>query len=235
MISFFIPIRKGSKRIKNKNFKPLPGYRFGLTEIKIKQIIKFKNLIKKNKIKKKFEYVVSTNCKKTINFLKPYKWIKIHKRFDADSGDDSLDRLIKLVPKICQGKYVLWTHVTSPFFNERHYLRFIEEFFKKKLHKSAFSADKIQKFLYSKKKGWISHNAKIKKWPRTQDLESLYIANNAAFITHRNIYKLYRDRICKNPLPIVSDFGSSFDIDDYNDFYKLKAKLKKNYNVFKNF
>ena len=53
MISFFIPIRKGSKRIKNKNFKPLPGYRFGLTEIKIKQIIKFKNLIKKNKIKKK--------------------------------------------------------------------------------------------------------------------------------------------------------------------------------------
>ena len=53
MISFFIPIRSGSKRIKNKNFKPLPGYKFGLTEIKFKQIEKFRQLIKRE-IKLKF-------------------------------------------------------------------------------------------------------------------------------------------------------------------------------------
>mgnify|MGYP001331902613 FL=1 len=43
MISFFIPIRAGSKRIKNKNLKKLPGFNYGLTEIKIRQIKKFKN------------------------------------------------------------------------------------------------------------------------------------------------------------------------------------------------
>ena len=37
-ISIFIPIRKNSKRIKNKNIKPLPGLKFGLTELKIKQL-----------------------------------------------------------------------------------------------------------------------------------------------------------------------------------------------------
>ena len=34
MISFFIPIRKNSKRIKNKNIKKIGRNKFGLTEIK---------------------------------------------------------------------------------------------------------------------------------------------------------------------------------------------------------
>ena len=40
MISIFLPIRKGSKRVKNKNLRPIGSIRFGLTEIKIKQIKK---------------------------------------------------------------------------------------------------------------------------------------------------------------------------------------------------
>ena len=43
MISIFIPIRKGSKRVKNKNIKKIGKFNLGLTEIKIKQIIKLKN------------------------------------------------------------------------------------------------------------------------------------------------------------------------------------------------
>ena len=67
MITIFIPIRKGSKRVKNKNLKSLPKYKFGLVEIKIKQIIELKKLIKKKNIIHNFEYVVSTNCNKTIS------------------------------------------------------------------------------------------------------------------------------------------------------------------------
>jgi CMP-N-acetylneuraminic acid synthetase len=225
MISFFIPIRKGSKRIKNKNFKSLPGYKFGLTEIKVLQLLKFKKILKKLKIKRKFEFIISTNCEKTIKFLKPYKWIKLHIRLNKDAMDDSMDRLIKIVPKVCAGKHILWTHVTSPFFNENNYLDFVNTFLKSK-YKSAFSANKVQKFLFSKKRGWISHNASNKKWPRTQDLETIYVANSAAFIADRNIYKFKKNRVDKNPLPIISDFGSSLDIDDYKDFQNLKKNLK---------
>lgn len=227
MISFFIPIRKGSKRVINKNFRPLPGYRFGLTEIKIKQLLKFKKL-KKKEFKNKFEFVFSTNCEKTLKFLKKYNdEFKIHIRSDKDSSDDSLDRLIKLVPSLCKGKYILWTHVTSPFFNEKNYYDFIKLFLKSKYHKSAFSADIMQKFLFSKKKGWISHNDNIKKWPRTQDLEPIYVANSAAFIAHRNIYKFKKNRIDKNPLPIISNYENGLDIDDLKDFLNLKKNLKK--------
>ena len=43
MISIFVPIRSGSKRVKNKNIKKIGKFNLGLTEIKIKQIFKLKN------------------------------------------------------------------------------------------------------------------------------------------------------------------------------------------------
>ena len=226
MISFFLPIRKGSKRVKNKNFKSLPGHKFGLTELKIKQILKFKNLTKKYFPTLNFEFIVSTNCEKVFLFIKKYPWIKIHERRNNLATDDSLDRLIRIVPKICKGDHILWTHVTSPRFDHLEYLNFIKTFLKKtKFHKSAFSADKLQKFLFSKKKR-ISHNKNKKKWPRTQDLTPVYVANSAAFIANREVYSKDHDRICSNPLPIVSKLNKSMDIDDLNDFENLKYLLK---------
>ena len=135
MISFFIPIRKNSKRVKNKNLKRIGEYKFGLTEIKLNQLEKFKNNIKKDKVLKKieFEYVISSDDRRIYNIVKKYKWIKFHKRSYKLSTDNSLDQLIKLVPKICKGTTILWTHVTSPFFNEESYIKFIKFFLKKKI------------------------------------------------------------------------------------------------------
>ena len=78
MISVFIPIRKGSKRVKNKNFKKLPNFKNGLTEIKVKQLKKFRLFSKK--LKQEFEYVVSTDSEKILKILKNYPWIKSYKR-----------------------------------------------------------------------------------------------------------------------------------------------------------
>ena len=231
MISFFIPIRKGSKRVKDKNIKPLPGYKFGVTELKIKQLLRLRKLLKKQKKKElnKFEFVVSTDCARTKKYLIKFKWLKIHNRSKNLATDDSLDLLIKEVPKICTGKYILWTHVTSPFFNENDYLNFLIEFFKNKnqKNKSAFSADIINKFIFSKKNGWVSHDAKKKKWPRTQDLNDLYLANSAAFIAEKEVYKKNKDRLCKNTFPILTRNISGFDLDNKKDFQHLRQVLKK--------
>ena len=51
MISIFLPIRKGSRRIINKNLKKLPYFKNGLTELKIKQLEKFK---KREELEKRF-------------------------------------------------------------------------------------------------------------------------------------------------------------------------------------
>lgn len=218
MISIFLPIRKGSKRIKNKNIRKFGKFNLGLTEIKIKQIKKFIDFYKK---KINFELIVATDCPKVLKYCKKFKWVKIFKRNQKISGDHSLQKIIKLVPNICSGDLILWTHVTSPLFNSYCYVNFLNLFLKKKNNKrSAFSADIIQKFLYKKK--WISHNYKKIKWPRTQDLEPIYAINSAAFISSRNIYLKNNDRLCKNPIPIVSKKNSGFDIDDIEDLDTLK-------------
>jgi len=232
VISFFIPIRKGSKRVKDKNIKPLPGYKFGVTELKIKQLLRLRKLLKKQKKNdlNKFEFVVSTDCLRTKKYLLKFKWLKIHNRSKNLATDDSLDLLIKEVTKICIGKYILWTHVTSPFFNESDYLDFLIKFFKNKdkKNKSAFSADIINKFIFSKKIGWVSHDTKRKKWPRTQDLNNLYVANSAAFIAEREVYKKNKDRLCKNTFPILTRDISGFDLDNKKDFQYLRQIFKKN-------
>ena len=73
MISFFVPIRKGSKRVKNKNIKKIKRFIQGLTEIKIKQFLKLNNSLGK---KLKFEFIVATDCNKTLDFCKKGSWIK---------------------------------------------------------------------------------------------------------------------------------------------------------------
>ena len=165
-ISIFIPIRKNSKRVKNKNIRYIPGFNFGLTELKIKQMEKLKRLFNKNS-KVNLEFIVSTDCTKVQTYLRKFKWIKVYKRKKSLATDDSLEKLIKYVPSICVNKYILWTHVTSPLFNEVDYKNFIESFFKFtakiKISKSAFSADIIQKFILDNKGKWVSHNYKKKK------------------------------------------------------------------------
>ena len=227
-LTIFLPIRKGSKRIKNKNTKSLPNLKLGITELKIYQLNKLRIYYKKI-YKKRLEIIISTDCSKIYNFTKNFKWLKVIKRKKYLSTDDSLSKLIQYVPKICLSKYILWTHVTSPKFNEKDYLNFIDKFLKirkkKPSCKSAFSADLIQKFILNYKNKWVSHSYKKKKWPRTQDLKPLYVINSAAFLSLRDVYIKDKDRLCKKPIPIISRRNSSFDIDTLEDFKEIRNEL----------
>ena len=59
LISIFVPIRKNSKRVKNKNIKQIKHHKLGLTEIKISQIFELLKKIKKDKILKQYNYEAS--------------------------------------------------------------------------------------------------------------------------------------------------------------------------------
>ncbi|WP_440635230.1 hypothetical protein [Candidatus Pelagibacter sp. HIMB1746] len=233
MISIFIPIRKNSKRVKNKNIHKIKKYKLGLTEIKILQLEKFRNKISKLKklriFNHKFEYIISTDLPEVIKFCKKFNWIKIHKRKPSLSGDNSLQKLIDIIPEICSGNYILWTHVTSPYFSSDSYINFLKVFFNKKKQKkiqSAFSANLIGKFVYCKKRGWISHDTRKIKWPKTQDLKPLFSMNSAAIISERKVYINNKDRLSKKPLPILSNLKEGFDVDNNEDFEVVKNEIK---------
>lgn len=222
-ISIFLPIRKNSKRLKNKNILRVKNYKFGLTDIKVKQLLRVQKYLKKNGFT--CEFVISTDIKKIIYALKKNKNIKLHVRTKRLSTDNSLQSLINIVPNICKCEYILWTHVTSPLYNENEYINFIQKFYKIK-NESAFSCSLVNKFLMNDKNEWISHDYKKIKWPKTQDLKKIYEIDSAVFISKQKNYLLMKDRLDKSPFPIVTKKYLGLDIDDEEDF-KIFKKIWK--------
>ena len=115
---------------------------------------------------------MSTDCSIVKNYIQKFRWLKIHNRTKELARDDCLDQLIEEVPKLCEGQYILWTHVTSCF-DHTSYEKMILKFLRsKKKYDSAFSADLIGTFIINDNNKWVSHNYFKKKWPRTQDLKN---------------------------------------------------------------
>ena len=216
LINVFLPCRSSSVRIKNKNIRKFSDKKFGLFQLKIKKL----NLIKKKKKK-----IFSKNDIKILNFLKKkkYKNVIIDKRPNyLCRSSTSTDQLIKYVPNIIKSGHVLWTHVTSPFFNDNDYYKAIN-LYKKNIKKydSLMGVSKIQDFIYDEKKP-INFNKKKEKWPPTQSLKKLFIINNSIFITSIKNYIKYNDRIGKKPLMMQINKIKSFDVDWQEDFIIAK-------------
>ena len=208
----FLPVRKGSQRIKNKNTKKFCGIIGGLTHIKISQLLKSKYIKK---------IIVSTNDNQVKKIVRTFKnnQILIDDRPDKlANSNTSTDSLIKYVSKIISYDYILWTHTTSPFIHSRIYDKIIKSFFENHLQfDSLMTVTKIQKFLWNYK-GPINYNPKLEKWPRTQFLKPIYEINSGAFIANIDIYKKKMDRVGKNPFLYELKEHEALDIDWKIDF-----------------
>ena len=218
LINVFLPCRSSSIRVKNKNIKKFSNKKFGLFQLKIEQLIITKGI---NNI------IVSTNDIKILNYFKRKKYNKviIDKRPEhLCKSSTSTDQLIKYVPKIIKSGHVLWTHVTSPFFNNKDYSEAIKLYKKNvKKYDSLMGVTKIQDFIYNKNKP-INFNKKKEKWPRTQTLKKLFVVNNSIFLTSTKNYSKYGDRVGKKIY--LMDIGKikSLDVDWPEDF-KLAEKI----------
>ncbi len=225
-IAVFLPIRKGSQRIINKNTRPFAGYEKGLLELKLEQLVKLN-------VK---EIVVSTNDEESIKYiekvLSSYPNLKLDIRPDyLASSTTSLTDLIKYVPTITNCEHILWTHVTSPFIDSEIYNKSIKEY-KESLKKgfdSLISVSSFQNFLWDKEKSDIINRVGELRWPQTQDLKKLYEINSAIFICNRSIYKKYNDRVGNNPILFEMGTIQSLDVDWEEDFKIAEAVYEKFY------
>ena len=219
----FLPCRAGSQRVKDKNTRKFANYKMGLFELKIRDLIKVKSI---NNI------VVSTNEIKIINYLKEKKFQKVRIDYRPDnlcSSKTTTDKLIKYVPKVIKSGHVLWTHVTSPFFDNNEYDKSIG-IYKNKIHKgfdSLMSVSPINKFIWDSKKP-INYDYKKIKWPFTQKIKTLYEVNSAIFINSIENYKRLDNRIGKKPFfHEIEDF-KKIDVDTYSDF-EIAERIYKKY------
>jgi len=214
-ISLFIPVRKGSERIPNKNTRNFGGIKGGLLEFKLKNLIGFENVD---------EIVISSNDEKCLEIAASYTTrisnLKLIERPD-DLGDSQtkLSDLIRYAGEICGGDHVLWTHVTAPFFTAENYREAIKKYTEVKLKgfDSLITGNEFQEYLMNPDTGKLINNHSPEQWPRTQDLQKLFQINNAVFLAERVKYKEGK-RTGDKPFYMPVSKLASLDVDWEEDF-----------------
>lgn len=218
-INVFLPCRSGSQRVKNKNIRKFHKYKFGLIELKINQLLKVKEID---------QITMSTDDKKIIKFLQKLnkKKIKIDIRPKklASSKTKTDDLIIHASKLFNKNDHILWTHVTSPFFDEKNYRDAIIKY-KKNLKKydTLVGSNAIQDFIFNQNKP-VNYNFKKTYWPNTQTLNKLYKINNTIFLTSAKNYLKKKNRIGSKLFFYNVDKINSIDIDNLDDF-KLAERI----------
>jgi N-acylneuraminate cytidylyltransferase len=214
-VSFFLPTRKGSQRVFNKNTRPFVGIEGGLLENKINQLIQ---------TTKVDEIILSTNDEESMKiaerFFKKTSRLRVVQRPDILCLDTTdLQDLITYVPTITKADHILWGHVTTPITAAVDYNDAVELYFSKckEGFDSLVSVTELRNFILNKSGKMINNTTKL-SWPRTQDLEPIYEVNHVMFITSRFVYEQQKNRIGDRPFLYIMDKLKSIDIDWEEDF-----------------
>ncbi|HOX31136.1 MAG TPA: acylneuraminate cytidylyltransferase family protein [Spirochaetales bacterium] len=212
-VTCFLPCRSGSQRVPKKNVRPFAGFKHGLVEIKLNQLIRA-DLISK--------VILSTDDLEIMEYARSLgsAKIEIHERTASlASSQTSTDSLVAHAVELIPSSIILWTHVTSPFVGHEDYDSIVKAYFQalENGYDSLMTTTAIQDFLWSDD-GPINYDRSIEKWPRTQTLKPVHEVNSAAFVASSDIYKAKHDRIGDRPLLFPMDQIKSFDIDWPDDF-----------------
>lgn len=222
MITAFLPCRKGSQRIPDKNVKPFADIEGGLLKIKLGQLLACKEVD---------SILVSSNDERVLDFARKIKdsrvAIDIRPEYLGSSATTT-DELIKYVSSIINEGHVLWTHVTSPFITEVDYTNIIDTYFKQldSGYDSLMTVLKLQGFIWDDVKP-ISYNRNDLKWPMTQNIKPLYEVDSGVFLSSIENYNNFDDRIGIAPFLLEQTKLKSVDIDWPDDFTFAEELWKK--------
>lgn len=208
----FLPCRRGSERVKNKNTKEFAGIPGGLLKIKLSQLLGAKLID---------EIIVSSDDELVMDIACSLGDSRIHidrRPQELALSSTTTDALIKYVATLIEEGTVIWTHVTSPFVQSALYDNMIDTYYKKKdEYDSLMTVSPLRTFIWNENNA-INYDRSIEKWPRTQTISPLFEVNSGAFIADAEIYRKLNDRIGKKVYMYEMDFLESFDIDWPKDF-----------------
>lgn len=216
-----LPTRTGSQRVPGKNTREFAGIPGGLTRIKIAQLVACPAIDR---------VILTTDDLETKRSA--HSWahprpdiLTIHERPPALASSSTLtDDLIRHVAELLDGASpsdpVIWTHVTSPFFQSADYAKALEAFrrvSKEGHHDSLMTGRRLQEFIWNAR-GPVNYDPVFGTWPNTQTLEPLWLIDNAAFIAPVSTYLTGRNRIGKAPYFMDVEWPQSIDVDWPQDF-----------------
>jgi len=214
-ITAIIPVRKGSRRLKNKNIS-----QFGNTNLLIRKIRQLKKIKELNRI------IVSSDCDKMLGMAKD-EGVFTHKRTPeyCDEKTKTFGEVVKHICENVEGKHILWATCTSPLVIPKNYSQAIKTYFEKLGEfDSLMSVEPFKRYIWNES-GPLNYELGVKHVP-SQELEQLYFVTDGILIAPRLKMIEWNYFHGPNPYKFIIDKIHCVDIDDELDLEDAKARLK---------
>lgn len=210
-----IPVRAGSRRLKNKNIAPFAG-----TNLLLNKIEQLKKVPEISKI------VVTSDSDIMLDMAKN-AGVLTHKRAPeyCDESTKTFGEVVKHVAESVEGEHILWATCTSPLVFPDTYSKAIKEYFYalSKGYDSLAAFEKIKRYLWDDN-GPINYELGIKHVP-SQELPDLYIITDGILIAPRKKMIEWSYFHGTNPYKFIVDKRTAIDIDDGLDLAAARAWL----------
>lgn len=214
-VTAVIPVRAGSRRLKNKNVAPFAG-----TNLLLNKIEQLKKVPEVNHI------VVSSDSDMMLQMAKN-AGTEIHKRSPeyCDEKTKTFGEVVRHVAENIDGEHILWATCTSPLVFPPIYSKAIHEYWRalEMGYDSLVAFEKIKRFLWDEN-GPINYELGMKHVP-SQQLPDLYIVTDGIILAPRAKMIEWAYFHGSNPYKFVVDKRTAVDIDDGLDLATARAWL----------
>mgnify|MGYP001411570115 CR=1 FL=1 len=209
-----VPARKGSQRVKNKNFKSFCGKSLLIRKIEVLK-----------KIKQINEIIINTDSDEAIKIAKDLGVsFKKREKYFASSECSNSEFWSHIAEKT-DSSFIMFTNCTSPLIKEETYKKIIDTFeASKSKNDSINTVTEIKDYLYLNNKP-INFNPN--KAPNSQDLPEVVRLNFAVNILPKELMFKKKSLIGNNPLFYKLDEIEGFDINTNYEFEFAEYLFKK--------
>lgn len=214
-LTAIVPVRAGSRRLKNKNVAPFAG-----TNLLLNKITQLKRV-------KEIDRIIVSSDSEMMLAMADEAGVLRHKRAPeyCDEKTKSFGEVVRHIAESVDGEHILWATCTSPLVNPSHYKKAIEEYFIaiKSGYDSLVSFERIKRYLWDEK-GPINYELGIKHVP-SQELPEMYIVTDGILLAPRKKMIEWSYFHGPNPYKFIIDKKASIDIDDGLDLACARAWL----------
>lgn len=216
MYTAIIPVRKGSRRLKDKNISAFGGK--NLLTYKIDQL---------KEVPEISAVVVTSDCENMLNMANE-RGVLIHKRA-AEYCDEISQPFGAVVAHVCSnviGQHIVWATCTSPLVEPEHYSRAISVY-EEKLNEgydSLMSVEVFRRYMWTDQ-GPLNYELGLKHVP-SQQLPPYYRVTDGVLIAPR--IEMIKWKYFHGPKPYMFEMSkrASIDIDVEYDLECARAWLK---------
>ena len=214
-ITAVIPVREGSRRLKNKNVAPFAG-----TNLLLNKIEQLKKEPEVNKI-------VVTSDSDTMLEMARQAGVDIHKRAPefCDEKTKTFGEVVRHVAENVDGDHILWATCTSPLVFPNVYRQAISEYIPalENGYDSLVAFERIKRYLWDDN-GPLNYKLGLEHVP-SQQLPDLYVVTDGILLAPREKMIEWSYFHGKHPYKFIVDKRTAVDIDDGLDLATARAWL----------